>query len=237
MSRILSGAVVSILILTTGARAQQLAGADAAHPEVTASGRGEVQLTPTRAALSVTTITRSGSAAEAAAENARIVGATRRGLQNVGLSESELRAVGYGVSQNFDSKGKPDGFAARYTIRVETSQLQNIGRIVDAALSGGANEVSGVQFFAPNSDSSRRAAMALAVAAARQDAEAIARAAGGSLGRLISITSFGPGQSGMYLQSAVLTAGGMASAPTYLPPSDLTVVAQASGRWEFVPNR
>jgi uncharacterized protein YggE len=230
--------VVAAFIVLARSASAQLTTADASHPEVTASGRGIVQLTPTRAGLSVTIVTRAGSAEEAAAQNTRLVSNTRGALRNAGLSDAEIRRVAYNVGQNSDDRGKPDGFVARYTLRIETSQLDNIGRIVDAALSGGANEISSVQFFAPNSDDQRREAIRLAVAAARSDADVIAKAAGGALGRLISITSFSSGgPPEFYMQGAVVTAGGSARAPTYIPPNDLTIAAQASGRWEFIPNR
>ena len=233
MSRLSKAALV--LIAYAGVASGQQTTADATRPEVTATGHGEVQVAPTRAAISVTTSTKSSSAAQAASENARLVALTRSALRNAGVAETDLRNVSYGVGMNYDSKGKPDGFIARYTIRVETSDLQNVGRIVDAALGAGANEVSSIQFFVPNTDDQRRAAMAIAVSEARRDAEAIARAAGGSLGRLISITAYGPGQPGNVLATSASLMSGMS--PTYIPPGDLTIAAQAAGRWEFVPAR
>lgn len=206
-----SSIVAAFIVLARSASAQ-LTTADVAHPEVTAIGRGSVQLTPTRAGLSATVVTRASSAEEAASQNSRLVSNTRGALRNAGLSDAEIRRVSYNVEQNTDSRGKPDGFVARYTLRIETSQLDNIGRIVDAALSGGANEISSVQFFAPNADDQRREAIRLAVAAARSDADVIAKAAGGSLGRLISVNAFSSGnQPEFYIQGAVLTAGGKRS--------------------------
>lgn len=79
--------------------------------------------------------------------------------------------------------------------------------------------------------------MIQAVKQARADAALIATAAGGSLGRLISLTSSGgapPVYGQFQLESAVLTSGG-GPVPTSISPRDLIATAQASGRWEFVP--
>ena len=234
MPKITPGILVLALFVATTARGQDFLRADAAHPEVSASGRGEVQISPTRAAVSVTVSTKGRTAAEAASLNAGRVASTRAALRATGLTEAELRNVGYSVSPNYERRPEPEGFIARYTIRAETARLDDVGRLIDAALSGGATEVSSVQFFAPNSDDARRAAMAIAVRAARQDAEAIARAAGGSLGRLITITSSSGNPPGVYAGGVALLASS-AAVPTYLPPSDLTITASAIGRWEFIP--
>mgnify|MGYP006150486027 CR=1 FL=1 len=54
-----------------------------------------------------------------------------------------------------------------------------VGRIIDTAISKGANMISSLNFYASNTDAARRQAMALAIQRARLDAEAAATAAGG----------------------------------------------------------
>ena len=104
-------------------------------------------------------------------------------------------------------------------------------------MNGGAGEINSVQFGAPNIEEARRAAMTEAVKQARADAAVLASAAGGTLGRLITLSSsssFPPGYGSYQMESvAVLTSG--SSVPTVISPRDLTVSAQALGRWEFIP--
>jgi uncharacterized protein YggE len=79
-----------------------------------------------------------------------------------------------------------------------------------------------------------------AAAEARRDAEVLADAAGGSLGRLLSMSSgnLNPGTSLRSLESVMVTGAGSSSyTPTELRPGDLMVSAIASGRWEFLPRR
>ena len=80
--------------------------------------------------------------------------------------------------------------------------------------------------------------MAQAVREARTDADVLARAAGGSLGRLIALNSGGVSQP--FPREMMAMAGGTAmaravGAPTNMVPAELNVIAMVSGRWEFIP--
>jgi uncharacterized protein YggE len=152
--------------------------------------------------------------------------------------------MGYNVGQNFEPPPEPrtspqrvpSGFIARNSIRAEVKRLDDVGKVIDAALAGGATEISTVQFLPPTSENARREALATAVREARQDAEVIARAAGGSLGRLLSMNS--TGSSPAFNQGYFGDMSGsiqIRGAGTSLMPRDLLVAAQVYGRWEFVP--
>jgi uncharacterized protein YggE len=189
--------------------------------------------------VSITVTTRAPTAAQAAADNATRLESTLKALRALGLSAGELVTAGYSVAQNYEftreAPRTPAGFIARNTIRAEVRKLDDLGKVIDAALGGGATEISGVQFLATNTQEARRSALADAVRQARADAEAIARAAGGSLGRLISLNS---GGAGMMRQEAFLeyqdTIAARAVPPTSITPRDLTIAAQVVGRWEFI---
>jgi uncharacterized protein YggE len=206
-----------------------------------------VRIAPTYAVVAIGITTRENAAVNAAAENARKVEAVTRALRSAGLSEKEVATSGYRLEQNYvyprDGQApQPAGFSANTTIRAEVRRLENLGKVIDAAIAGGATGVSAVQFLTSNTEDPRRSAMAEAVRQARADAEVIAKAAGGSLGRLIALNSGGvtqPGSRDMYsVQLASVTAGGSLSPappPTNIMPGELNVTAQVFGRWEFVP--
>ena len=162
------------------------------------------------------------------------------------VREPELTASGHG-----ETRLAPD--YAYVTIGV-TNQAQNavdaasenvrrLESILGALHSFGLNdrqatEVSGVQFLASNTDDARRTAMTEAVRQARADADAMARAAGGTLGRLIVLNSGGISQpfynAGGNVQIRGATLASDTGNPTTIVPGDLTVTAQVFGRWEFV---
>jgi len=122
------------------------------------------------------------------------------------------------------------------TVRANLRKIEDVGRTIDAALAKGANEVSGIEFTSSRADSARRAAITEAVGHARADAEAMAKAAGGSLGQLLELTSgvepIRPFEASMARARVAGTAG-----PTPIEPGQLTVSATVTARWAFIPNK
>jgi uncharacterized protein len=207
------------------------------NPEIIASGRGEAKAPPTSASIIVSVTTRAPTAAQAAADNATKLESTLRALRAAGLAASELTTMGYSVDQNYEmSRDNPRtaaGFIARNSIRAEVRKLDEIGKVIDAALAGGATAIAGLQFVSASSNEARRSALAEAVRQARSDAEAMARAAGGSLGRLISLNSGGQVMlRGMGYDNVLMAA--MDAGGTAISPRELPIFAQVTGRWEFV---
>lgn len=199
MMRQVAMAIVVASSAASAARAQAAtSSASAREPEITASGRGEVKLPPSYAILTVNVATRAIVAVEAASQNARRVPDVMNGLRSAGLADKDIATSGYRLEQNYEyprnAEPKPAGFTATTTIRAEVRPLENLGKAIDAAISGGATGVSGIQFLASNTEEARRSAMAEAVRQARTEAEVIARAAGGTLGRLIALNSGGVSQ-------------------------------------------
>jgi uncharacterized protein YggE len=218
------------------------AGAQESTPrvsEIAASGRGEVRFPPDRAILTVTVETNARTATEAAANNARAVASTLASLRAAGVKESELSNSSYSVNQDFENgdRRRPRGFVAHNSIRIEVPRVSEAGKLIDAALAGGATIVAPIQFLGPDMPNARRDALKAAVAEAKRDAEAMAEASGGSLGRLLSMST-GIAQPMGYDQ-VMVRATGMASPPppTTIRPGDIVVAATANGRWEFVPRR
>jgi uncharacterized protein len=212
------------------------------QPEITANGRGEVRLAPTFAAVTVNIATRANTAVEAAAQNGQKVEAVIKALRGSGLSEKDITTAGYNLQQDYDYRAdrrpEPSGFAANTSIRAEVRRLESLGKVIDAAIGAGATGISGVQYFASNTDEARRSAMAAAVREARTDADVLARAAGGSLGRLIALNSAGVNQPfprEMLGMAGTNVAARAVGAPTNMVPGELTIIAVVSGRWEFIP--
>jgi uncharacterized protein YggE len=235
--------------LIAGCIAWSAAGAQGAEPsaslqqpEIVASGRGEVRLAPTYAAVIVNIATRVSTAVEAASQNAQKVQAVISALRASGLSEKDITTAGYNLQQDYDyrpdRRPEPSGFMANTSIRAEVRRLESLGKVIDAAIAAGATGISGVQYFASNTEEARRSAMAQAVREARTDADVLARAAGGSLGRLIALNSGGVSQP--FPREMLAMVGGnvmarAAGAPTNMVPAELNVIAMVSGRWEFIP--
>ena len=231
------------LVVPTAAVAQnQSASPSPREPEITTTGRGEVRLQPDLAYVVVGVTTQSQNALEAASENARRINAILAALHALGLTDQQVKTAGYSLSQVYDypknQEPRLKGFVARNSLRAEIRRIDDVGKAIDGAISAGATDVSSIQFGASNTEDARRTAVADAVKQARNDADAIARAAGGTLGRLISVVSGGVSLPGASPYQAVMLTGATypAPPPTPIVPEELSVVATVATRWEFLPS-
>ena len=219
--------------------------------ELSTSGHGETRLAPDYAYVTIGVTNQASNAVEAAAENARRFSAILNALHSFGLTDRELLTSRYNLEQIYEypknQVPKLAGFTARSTIRAEVRSLADLGKMIDASIASGATNIAGVQFLSTSTDEARRTAVTEAVRQARLHADAMARAAGGSIGRLLSLSASpaiqptynGPDYVRATALSSVAIAGGMASPPPPPPPpinpGELIVTAQVFARWQFVP--
>lgn len=242
MRKIVTSVLCFLACLPTLLPAQpQSPSASPREPEITAGGQGEVRLAPSYAYLLVGVTTQSQGANEATAANAARLAATISALRALGLTEQQVVTSGYSLTQNYEypknAPPKLSSFTARNTVRAEVRRLDDLGKVIDAAVSAGATEISSIQFLTSNTGEARRTALAEAVKRAREEADAIARAAGGTLGRLIAANSGGitePGYRDPYQGMVLATSLSSGRPPTPIVPGELSVVAQVFTRWEFV---
>src|SRR5687767_12369341 len=239
MVRAVLAAVILSVTLGEVLGAQSLPVPNAQAPEIVTVGRGDTTIAPTSATISVSVTTRGATAGQAAAENATRLESTLRALRAMGLAATDLTTVGYSVGQNYEEqrdRRRSAGFVARNTVRVEVRRVEDLGRVIDAALAGGATEVSAPQFLSTNLREARRVALAEALREARADADAIARAAGGTVGRLIAANSgvSSPMYRDVY-NEVVVTGAVSGGVPTNIIPRDLGIAAHVTARWEFIP--
>src|SRR5579872_3156623 len=194
-------ALAFLIVLASPMRAQV---APPQPPAIVTNGDAHAEVQADRAQLLVSVETRGPTAASAASENSRLTRATLDTLRTTGLSREQLGTFGYSVQPQY-VQAKVNGYIARNTVRVDIRKVDDVGRIIDAALAGGATSIGSLQFTASNVDSARREAFARATAQARGDAEALARAAGGSLGPLLELTASGDNgfRPVMYARAAV----------------------------------
>jgi uncharacterized protein YggE len=208
-------------------------------PLISVSAAGEAHVSPDRATIFVGVQSRGTTAAAAGADNARRQRAVLDTLRALGISGDRVSTMNYTVmpetqySPNNSAPPKVVGYTVTNTVRAEIARLDDVGRIIDAVLGKGANELSSLQFYSSKADSAKRAALAAAVTNARSDAEALARAAGGSLGSVAEIST---GESPIR-PIAMPMAKMAAQVATPIEPGQQTIEATVTVRWVFVPGR
>jgi len=211
---------------------------NASAPQVVTTGVGEASAAPDRASVYIGVQTRATTAQAASADNARRVRAVIDTMKALGITQGQLQTANYGVQPEMScgqsQAPRAVGYSVTNSVVVRLNRVEDVGRVIDAALGKGANEISSLQFTSSKADSLRAAALTSAVADAKSQAESMARAAGGTLGALLELsTSSVPIRPGPVMASFATRAG----PPTPIAPGDQTVTATVTARWTFVPGR
>jgi len=240
----LAGAISPI----TGARGQDAADPRPRPPEIVTSGEGMRAVQADRASVTVSVETRAPTPSAAGALNATLNNAIRAAIAAVGVPREDIVTSGYIVyparrepSYPPQSAERDAGYVANNSVRVtlrRPEQLALVGRVIDTALTAGANVITGVRYEARRTAEAEREALADAVADARARAEAIARAAGGSLGDLMEIST--QPIRGFGAEYAIPTSGARmrgAPIPTTITSGEIEVRQYVAARWRFAPGR
>lgn len=232
--------ILSTLAGVSSVAAAQTARPDTARADIATAATGEAQFVPDRAAVYIGVETRATTAAAAARDNALRQRTIIDAIVAAGVARDQISTENYSVAPNtrYDQATQRSsiiGYIVSNVVRVEVRRIDQVGSVLDAALAKGANQINSLDFFASNSDSARHAAITQGVGRARADAETLARAAGGSLGALIELSTVDAGPRPVYrldVRSAMASA-----APTPIEPGQQRVQVMVNARWHFIPAR
>lgn len=245
MKKTFAFALAALLgVTTTAAHGQERPTAGTASvPEIETIGSGERRIAPDRATVMIQVESRAPSAATAAAMNASAAQAVRDALRRM-RADTAAATASYHVGPEFgpprpierEEAPRVIGYIARTVVRARLTQLEQLGPAMDAALAAGATGIEGIFFESSGADDARRAALADAAAAARRDAEVLARAMGGSLGPLIGTSTLGMGDPRRY--NLMMRGGYDFGGPgaTQITPTEIVVTAAVAARWRFLPS-
>lgn len=187
--------IVAILAL---AALLLVGGADAAttatsgSDTVTVSGTGTTTAVPDRASFSFTVQTKAATASAALTKNGSDTKAVIAAVEGSGVAEANIQTAQVSLDPLMSSDGtKIVGYTASDTISVTKLAIAKAGAVVDAAVGAGATDVSGPSLDLSNQDALYNSALKAAVAQAKSKAQALADAAGRSLGGVVSIVEGG----------------------------------------------
>ena len=221
--------------------AQYVVGASNAASDtssVSVSATAEEHLTPTHAVVSFQIRTTGDSPDAAAMTNGEARAATIAALEPLGFAPEQIAMWGYGAGPGSTGgygpppAGMSSSFEARSGLRVVVRPLERLDAVVASALLAGASS-SNVTLESDDLEAALRLASERAVARARLQAEAMAAAAGGELGDLLSLLTT-PDYGTMSMEQSFRYSGPPGSQGVQIFPWDgiLRVTVQAT--WVFV---
>ena len=155
---------------------------------ITVTGNGSVTTVPDQAGFDFTVETRAATAKAALAQNAAAASAVAAALKNAGVADADIQTSQVSLSPQTNQDGTSIvGYAASNSVSVKTT-IAKAGSIVDTAVSAGADSISGPNLSISDQDAKYREALKNAVAAAHAKAQALADAAGLTLGGVQTIS-------------------------------------------------
>jgi uncharacterized protein YggE len=173
-----------------------IAPADSGEDRIYVSGSATVKADPDLAQAQLGVQTFADSVSKAVAENNARSGAIQAALAAQGIGAKDMKTSGFNVYPQMDYEkhrsGVVVGYWATNTLGVKIRELAKVGQILQAGIAAGANNVSGLYFSLEDPDSLLQEARVQAVADARRRAEALVGAAGGKLGKVLSIRESSP---------------------------------------------
>lgn len=157
---------------------------------ISVTGTAEVRAMPDIAYVTLGVRTRSAQADRAASENAAAASKVIQAIRQSRIPEADIETVQYTLQPVFEypPSGRPrlTGYEATNLIRVTVRDLAQVGGVVDAGVSAGANEVQDIAFALQNDAQFRATAITRAIQDGRAKAAVMARALDVRLGRLLS---------------------------------------------------
>lgn len=224
-------------LLALGAAQPALADDDR---RIAITGRAEVTAVPDRADVTLGVDAEGKTAAAAMAENARRMSAVFEALTAAGVAREKIGTTGLSLQPVYDyphqqgRNGPPRlvGFRASNMVQVRVSEMDSVGKVLDATVEAGANTIHGISFSVSEADRLLDTARAEAVADARRKAEIYAKAAGVRLGKVLRIDEAGGGgPQPLYRVKAMAMEAMRADTP--VAPGEQTLGISVSVLWEL----
>jgi uncharacterized protein len=166
---------------------------------VSVNGSGKVVLTPDIAYITIGVQTTNANAAEAVAANNSDTQKVIDALKAAGIADKDIQTTNFSISpqQDYDpATGKPTGkitYTVNNSVFVTVRNIDQVGKVLDAAVQAGANNISGIQFDLADRTLALSDARKAAVADAYSKAEELASAAGVTLGSVQTINEYSSG--------------------------------------------
>jgi len=203
---------------------------EAGHTLLTVNAQGTTTRTPDMATYSAGVTTQGTTATEAMAANSTQMTQVVTALKRAGIADKDIQTSNLSLNPVYaQPKRLPDGnyvdepqriigYQASNTVSVRQRKLGDMGKVIDALVTAGANQVNGPNFALSEPDAAQDEARVAAMKDARARAELYAKAAGLRVARIVSIS-----ESGGYAPQSVMFI--RATAKDMAPPAPPPPVA------------
>jgi hypothetical protein len=208
--------LVALALMTACTPAANVVAQDYGKPnnirQLTASGTGEIFLTPDVAYVYIGVQSKLPNVAEALQDNNARAQSVSKALVALGVDAKDIQTSAFNVYpfQEYGPMGEPmeSTYMVDNTVLVTIRDLQSLGKILDASVKAGANSINGVNFDVEEKAEFLSEARKLAIEKAKTNAEELAAAAGVELGLLNNLNVYSVGGPTPFYEGKYMGLGG-----------------------------
>ena len=197
--------VVGVAIWAAPTRAQ------APPARVVVSGEGKVNVIPDLAQVRSGVTTNAKNVKEAVESNSRIMAAIITALTESGIAQKDIQTAQFSIqpvysSQDQHSESKLTAYRVSNQVIAKIRHIDKLGDVLERLAAAGATDVWNIDFMVSDPSKALDEAREAAIADARRKAEVFARAAGVTLGRVVTIEEEGAAAEPLSTRNRALTA-------------------------------
>lgn len=209
----------------------------AAQPALNLSAYGEVRVAPDMATITFGVLTEAPTAQAAMADNARRMTEVFAVLRRAGIEERDIQTSGLNLSAQYDYvQNEPPrlrGYQASNRVTVQVMDIDATGRVADAVVAAGVNQIDGIAFGLKDAKAAEDQARVLAVRALQDKARLYAQALGVELGPIRSLNEGGGYSPPPPMPVFAMARMEMADASTPVAAGQLTVRIDITGTYDL----
>ncbi len=230
--------LTSLLFPAASVQAQENTGIR--PPSVTAQGEAVITAEPDQAQIDIGVLTQARNAPDAAKENAEKLSRVLAQIKKLLGKGDEVKTTGYSLNPNYryPQGGKPEitGYTAANVLQIRTGNLAGVGKLIDAGMQSGANQINRLVFTLKDEHSAQVQALRMAAQKAQSKAEEMAGSLGLKVVRVLSLTENERGVRPIIAQTRGMQAEALASAaPTPVEAGTIEVRSSVTLSAEIGP--
>ncbi len=230
--------LLAIAAATPAAAAVQSVEQAVAGTRLDVVATGEVNRVPDVARISAGVVTLAPSATDAIRQNAQKMRTIRTALRGAGVEERDIQTSTINLHPEYrhaeNQSPQLIGYRAANEVSVRFRDVANTGRILDALVAQGANQINGPMLSVDRPEAALDEARTIAVRNARARADLYARALGMRVRRILSVSEAGASYTPMPRpMMREMAAGAASDAMSNIAPGEQTLTVSLTVSFEL----
>ena len=170
--------------------------------EISVAGQGRIFVKPDIAQVTLAVnVFKKRTAAEAVKESAEKINKILAKIRELGIDDKDIQTTTYNLNPEYESssgKSSIAGYTLNQQIKIKVRNLENVGKVIEATVGEGANQIGNVEFVVDDLEKLRGIARAKAIEQAKEKAKTMAALSEIKLGKVVGLWENTPSIPGPY---------------------------------------